>query len=271
MSRITPRLDTVKNEQRAALITFMMAGYPDIGTSQKILDSLPECGVDIIELGVPFTGQAADSTAIRETGRHTAELGQTVDKTLGMVRAFRRKDNATPIVVLLYANILMHYGTEAFCEAAQSAGIDGMVVVDIPVEQCDQLHALTQQYDLDLIQLISHETSPQRAQLILEKASGMVYYASIKGVSHDHERSLEEVEKDVTHLRSLSTVPVITGFGVRTTEQLRILAGFSEGLLIGEAFTEAMTSAHSPEEALTNACEKAKYLSGTIRSVSQQR
>lgn len=268
MSRITPCLNAVRHEHRAALATFMMAGYPDIDTSQKVLDTLPECGADIVELGIPFTGQAADGTAIRESGRHTAGLGQTVDKTFNMVRAFRQHNDTTPIVVMLYANILMHYGTDTFFEAAQSAGVDGTVIVDIPVEQCDKVYALTQQHGLDLIQLISHETDAQRTQLIVEKASGMIYYVSIKGVSHDHERSMEEIAQDVAHLQSLTSVPIIMGFGLHTAEQIRSLASFSDGLLVGEAFTESMTSAHSPQEALLNAQAKVKYLSSTIRSVS---
>jgi len=239
-SRIDRRFADLKREGRAGLVTFTMAGDPDTRTALDIMRALPEAGADIIELGMPFTDPMADGPAVQAAGRRALEAGQTVKKTLAMVRTFRKGDDATPVVLMGYYNPIYVYGVEAFLKDAKAAGIDGLIVVDLPPEEDEELCLPALKAGLSFIRLATPTTDDKRLPAVLANTSGFVYYVSITGVTGAATPDPEAVRSAVARIKRHTALPVVVGFGVRTAKQARAIAGGADGVVVGSALVGAI-------------------------------
>lgn len=236
--RIEARFRTLATQHRAAFITFITAGDPDPETSAEILVNLPAAGADIIELGMPFTDPMADGPTIQESSGRALAAGMTVAKTLDLVRAFRTQDNETPIVLMGYFNPVHHYGIDAFINDAVTAGVDGMILVDLPPEEDEAFRVPASKAGLSLIRLATPTTDAARMPRVLAGASGFVYYVSVAGITGDKAARAESVADAVQQLRDAGGLPVAVGFGIRTSEQAEEIASVADGVVVGSAIVQ---------------------------------
>ncbi|MBX6424543.1 MAG: tryptophan synthase subunit alpha [Variibacter sp.] len=239
-TRIDRRFAALKAEGRAALVTFVTAGDPDPATSRAILRSLPAAGADVIELGMPFTDPMADGPAIQASSQRALKAGQTMAKTLDMVRAFRAEDDATPIVLMGYYNPIYVYGVGRFLDDAKAAGVDGLIVVDLPPEEDDELCLPALAAGLNFIRLATPTTDDRRLPAVLANTSGFVYYVSITGITGAAAPDTARVKEAVARIKRHTRLPVAVGFGVRTPEQARAIAEGADGVVIGSALVDAL-------------------------------
>ena len=239
-TRIDQRFADLKREGRAALVTFTMAGDPDTKTSLEILKALPKAGADVIELGMPFTDPMADGPAIQAGGLRALNAGQNMIKTLGMIRAFRKGDDTTPIVLMGYYNPIYIYGVTKFLADAKSAGIDGLIVVDLPPEEDEELCLPALKAGLNFIRLATPTTDDKRLPAVLANTSGFVYYVSITGITGSAAPDADKVHAAVTRIKRHTKLPVAVGFGVRTAKQARAIAAGAEGVVVGSALVNAV-------------------------------
>jgi len=239
-SRIDQRFADLKREGRAALVTFTMAGDPDTKTSLEILKALPKAGADVIELGMPFTDPMADGPAIQAGGLRALNAGQDMIKTLGMICAFRKSDSATPIVLMGYYNPIYIYGVTKFLADAKSAGVDGLIVVDLPPEEDEELCLPALTAGLNFIRLATPTTDDKRLPAVLANTSGFVYYVSITGITGSAAPDADKVHAAVTRIKRHTKLPVAVGFGVRTAKQARAIAEGAEGVVVGSALVNAV-------------------------------
>jgi tryptophan synthase alpha chain len=239
-TRIDRRFAALADQERAALVTFVTAGDPDYETSLKIVRGLPKAGADIIELGMPFTDPMADGPAIQAAGLRALKAGQTLAKTLGLVRAFRAGDDVTPIVLMGYYNPIYAYGVERFLKDAKQAGVDGLIVVDLPPEEDDELCLPAMQAGLNFIRLATPTTDDKRAPAVLKNTSGFVYYVSVLGITGTKAPDLPSVEANVKRLKGHTKLPIAVGFGVKTAEQARVIAKHADGVVVGSALVNAV-------------------------------
>src|SRR3954454_18823673 len=239
-TRIDRRFTELKNEGRAALVTFLMAGDPDGDTSLAILKSLPAAGADVIELGMPFTDPMADGPAIQASSLRALKAGQTLKKTLAMVRAFRKGDAATPIVLMGYYNPIYIYGVDKFLIDAKAAGVDGLIVVDLPPEEDDELCLPALTAGLNFIRLATPTTDDKRLPTVLANTSGFVYYVSITGITGAAAPDAGKTKEAVARIKRHTRLPVAVGFGVRTGEQAAAIAEGADGVVVGSALVDAV-------------------------------
>ena len=239
-TRIDQRFADLKREGRAALVTFTMAGDPDTKTSLEILKALPKAGADVIELGMPFTDPMADGPAVQAGGLRALQAGQNMIKTLGMIRAFRKGDDATPIVLMGYYNPIYIYGVTKFLADAKSAGVDGLIVVDLPPEEDEELCLPALKAGLNFIRLATPTTDDKRLPAVLANTSGFVYYVSITGITGSAAPDADKVHAAVTRIKRHTKLPVAVGFGVRTAKQARAIAAGAEGVVVGSALVNAV-------------------------------
>jgi tryptophan synthase alpha chain len=239
-TRIDQRFADLKREGRAALVTFTMAGDPDTKTSLAILKELPKAGADVIELGMPFTDPMADGPAIQAGGLRALNAGQNMVKTLSMVRAFRNGDDATPIVLMGYYNPIYIYGVERFLTDAKAAGVDGLIVVDLPPEEDEELCLPALRAGLNFIRLSTPTTDDKRLPAVLANTSGFVYYVSITGITGAAAPDVGKVAEAVARIKRHTHLPVAVGFGVRTAKQARAIAAGAEGVVVGSALVNAI-------------------------------
>jgi tryptophan synthase alpha chain len=239
-SRIDQRFAELKRDGRAGLVTFTMAGDPDTKTSLEILKALPKAGADVIELGMPFTDPMADGPAVQAGGLRALNAGQTMVKTLAMIRAFRKDDDTTPIVLMGYYNPIYIYGVEKFLADAKSAGIDGLIVVDLPPEEDEELCLPALKAGLNFIRLATPTTDDKRLPAVLANTSGFVYYVSITGITGSAAPDAVKVHAAVTRIKRHTKLPVAVGFGVRTAKQARAIAEGAEGVVVGSALVNAL-------------------------------
>ena len=239
-TRIEKRLATLKSEGRAALVTFTMAGDPDTATSLAVLKALPKAGADMIEIGMPFTDPMADGPAIQAAGVRALAAGQTLAKTLAMVRDFRAGDNDTPIVLMGYYNPIYIYGVDKFLTDAKSAGIDGLLVVDLPPEEDDELCIPALKAGLNFIRLATPTTDDKRLPAVLNNTSGFVYYVSITGITGSAAPDATKVGAAVARIKKHTALPVAVGFGVRDAASARAIAGGADGVVVGSALVETV-------------------------------
>src|SRR5881398_2069907 len=223
-TRIDRRFAALKSEGRAALVTFLTAGDPDPDTSLAILTALPAAGADVVELGMPFTDPMADGPAIQASSLRALKAGQTLKKTLAMVRAFRKVDDATPIVLMGYYNPVYIYGVERFLGEAKTAGVDGLIVVDLPPEEDTELCLPALAAGLNFIRLATPTTDDKRLPAVLANTSGFVYYVSITGITGAAAPDAGRVAQAVARIKRHTSLPVAVGFGVRTPEQAAAIA-----------------------------------------------
>ena len=239
-TRIDRRFAALQRDGRAALVTFLMAGDPDPATSLAILKALPAAGADVIELGMPFTDPMADGPAIQAAGLRALKAGQTLAKTLAMVRAFRKADDTTPIVLMGYYNPIYIYGVERFLADAKSAGVDGLIVVDLPPEEDDELCLPALKAGLNFIRLATPTTDDKRLPAVLANTSGFVYYVSITGITGAATPDPARVNAAVARIKRHTKLPVAVGFGVRTAEHARAIAAGADGVVVGSALVDAL-------------------------------
>ncbi len=239
-TRIEDRFAQLREEGRRALVTFVTAGDPDTETSLKILKGLPGAGADVIELGMPFSDPMADGPAIQASSQRALGAGQNMVKTLQMVRDFRAEDSDTPIVLMGYYNPIYIYGVERFLADAKDAGVDGMIVVDLPPECDEELCIPSMKTGLNFIRLATPTTDSKRLPAVLANTSGFVYYVSITGITGTAAPKQDDVRAHVGRIKAETDLPVAIGFGVKTPEQAKALAECGDGVVVGSVFVDAV-------------------------------
>ncbi len=250
--RIDWRFAALNKQGRAALVTFTMAGDPDYATSLAILKALPKAGADVIELGMPFTDPMADGPAIQAAGLRALHAGQNMKKTLAAVRDFRAGDDATPIVLMGYYNPIYIYGVERFLTDAKAAGVDGLIVVDLPPEEDSELCLPAMKAGLNFIRLATPTTDEKRLPTVLTNTSGFVYYVSITGITGAAAPDTGKVAAAVARIKQHTKLPVCVGFGVRTAAHARAIAEGADGVVVGSALVEAVRQSLGPDSKPTS-------------------
>ncbi len=250
MTRIDAKFAALRAEGRKAFVSFIMAGDPGHDTCLEILKGLPAAGVDVIEVGMPFTDPMADGPTIQLAGQRALEAGQTMDRTLGMVRAFREGDGETPIVLMGYYNPIYSRGVDRFLDEAKAAGVDGLIIVDLPPEEDDELCIPAQAAGIDFIRLATPTTDDRRLPKVLQNTSGFVYYVSITGITGAAQAQAGEVGPEVARIKAATDLPVVVGFGVKTPETALAIAGVADGVVVGSAIVDRIGRGDSPGDVL---------------------
>jgi tryptophan synthase alpha chain len=239
-TRIDRRFRALKQAGRSAFVTFLTAGDPDPATSAEIIAGLPAAGADVIEIGMPFSDPMADGPAIQASSLRALKGGQTLRKTLEMVRTFREKDDETPIVLMGYYNPIYVYPVDAFLEDAKAAGVDGLIVVDLPPEADDELCLPAMAKGLNFIRLATPTTDARRLPRVLQNTSGFLYYVSITGITGSAAPDPGAVHREVARIKQSTDLPVAVGFGVRSPDQARTIADGADGVVVGSALVTAI-------------------------------
>ncbi len=235
MSRIDQKFAALRAEGKKAFVAYVMAGDPNYDASLALVQGLPGAGVDVIELGLPFTDPMADGPTIQLAGQRALESGMTLAKTLDLARTFRQADDTTPIVLMGYYNPIFNRGVSAFLQEAKEAGIDGLIVVDLPPEEDDELCLPAQEAGLNFIRLATPTTDDARLPAVLSNTSGFVYYVSITGITGAAEAQATDVGPEVARIKAATDLPVIVGFGINTPEKSRAIAEVADGAVVGSA------------------------------------
>ncbi|PAU75559.1 tryptophan synthase subunit alpha [Halomonas salipaludis] len=244
-TRLDKCFTALKAAQRPALVTYITAGDPDVETSLDILQGLPAAGADVIELGMPFSDPMADGPVIQKAAQRALESGQNMARTLEMVQAFRQQDTQTPLVLMGYYNPIYRYGVAQFLEDAARAGVDGLIVIDLPPEHDAELCLPAREHGIAFIRLATPTTDSQRLPRVLENASGFLYCVSVNGITGGLAPALHDVERMVGHLREHSHLPIAVGFGIRSAEQAAAIGRFSDAVVVGSALVERIESAET--------------------------
>ena len=247
MSRIERRFSALREEGRAGLVTYLTAGDPDPDTSAKLFAGLAAAGADLIEIGMPFSDPMADGPAIQEAGQRALKQGMNLRRTLALVHELRRADVATPIVLMGYYNPIYRYGPEAFARDAVGAGVDGVIVVDLPPEEDAELTRPARSAGLDLIRLATPTSDERRLPLIVEHASGFIYYVAIAGITGTRSADSADVATAVTKLRRFTRLPVAVGFGIRTPEQAAQVARAADAAVVGSSLVQRLACNLDPD------------------------
>jgi len=250
-SRIDRRMAKLKEEGRPALVTYFMGGDPDYDTSLSIMQALPKAGADIIELGMPFSDPMADGPAIQAAGLRALKAGQTLARTLSMAADFRKGDDDTPIVLMGYYNPIYIYGVDRFLADAKAAGIDGLIVVDLPPEMDEELCIPALKAGVNFIRLATPTTDDKRLPKVLQNTSGFVYYVSMTGITGSALADTEKVAAAVRRIKAHTDLPVCVGFGVKTAEQARAIGASADGVVVGTALVNAVANVLGPNGTTT--------------------
>jgi tryptophan synthase alpha chain len=239
-TRIDTRFAELKKEGRAAFVTFVMCGDPDLATSLDIIKALPKAGADIIEIGMPFTDPMADGPAIQAAGLRALKAGTTLKKTLQVVRDFRKENDRTPLVLMGYYNPIYVYGVDRFLTDAKAAGVDGLIIVDLPPEEDEELCLPAMKAGLNFIRLATPTTDDKRLPAVLANTSGFVYYVSITGITGSASADAAQVSAAVARIKRHTRLPVCVGFGIRTPDAARGIAQAADGAVVGSALIDAL-------------------------------
>jgi tryptophan synthase alpha chain len=266
MSRLQKRFADLKQQNRAALVTFITGGDPDYDTSLAILKGLPKAGADVIELGMPFTDPMADGEAIQLANIRALKAKQNLAKTLQMVSEFRVEDSTTPVVLMGYYNPIHAYGVERFITAASEAGVDGLIVVDLPAEHNNELCDPAQAAGMDFIRLTTPTTDDVRLPTVLSGSSGFVYYVSVSGVTGAGSATTDQVSSAIERLRRHTDLPISVGFGIRTPEQAAAIARLADGVVVGSALIDHIANAQTSEQAIDGVLTLCAALSEGVRN-----
>jgi tryptophan synthase alpha chain len=250
MTRIDDTFARLAGEGRKAFVAFVMAGDPDYETSLALVRGLPAAGVDVIELGMPFTDPMADGPAIQRAGQRALSAGQTMDRTLALVRAFREGDATTPIVLMGYYNPIYARGVARFLAEAREAGIDGLIVVDLPPEEDAELCLPAREAGIDFVRLATPTTDERRLPAVLANSSGFVYYVSITGITGAAEADAGAVAPEVARIKAATPLPVCVGFGIRTPSGAQAIAGIADGAVVGSAIVDRIGQGETPQQVL---------------------
>lgn len=235
MNRLKNKFAALKKEGRAAFVPFITAGDPDMDTSFAILEQLPAAGADVIELGMPFTDPMADGPAVQASSVRALKAGATMVKVLNMVERFRKADKTTPIVLMGYYNPVHAYGTARFAKDVAAAGVDGLIVVDVPIEEDEVLRVPALAQGVDLIRFVTPTTDAARLKRIVAEASGYLYYVSVAGVTGTKAVPEDEVRAALARVRAATDLPCTVGFGIRSPEQAAAIARIADGVVVGSA------------------------------------
>lgn len=265
MSRLQTRFAELKQQDRAALVTFVTAGDPNYDASLAILKGLPAAGADVIELGMPFTDPMADGPAIQLANIRALAAKQNLAKTLQMVREFRKEEQNTPLVLMGYFNPIHKMGVARFIAEAVEAGVDGLIVVDLPPEHNADLCDPAQAAGLDFIRLTTPTTDDQRLPKVLNGSSGFVYYVSVAGVTGAGSATIEHVEQAVARLRRHTDLPISIGFGIRTPEHAATIARLADGVVVGSALIDQIAGAENDAQAVDGVLSLCKSLAEGVR------
>jgi len=242
MSRIAARFAALKQEGRGALIPFLEAWDPDEATSMALLRGMPAAGADLIEIGMPFTDPMADGPIIQAAGKRGLQAGVKLRYVLDMVRAFRRDDDATPVILMGYLNPILSYGPERFCADAAAAGVDGLIVVDLPPEESDLLLPHAGAHDIDFIRLVAPTTDNQRLPQVLNGSSGFVYYVAITGITGTRSASAEHLAAAIPRVRKATQLPIAIGFGVRSPQQAAEAVRVADAAVVASALIDTLAA-----------------------------
>lgn len=240
MNRFAATFAKTKAEGRAALITYIMAGDPDMRSAQELLNALPEAGADIIELGFPFSDPMADGPTIQAAASRSLKNGTKLKDVIAMVKQFRLKNNTTPIVLMGYVNPVLHYGVQKFADDIAAAGVDGLLLVDLPPEEDQALYEATKKHNIALIKLATPTTDAARAEIILKKAGGFLYYVSLTGITGSKTADASNVKQSLAALKAQTDLPIAVGFGIKTAPQAKEIAAFADAVVVGSAIVDAL-------------------------------
>ena len=263
-TRIDRRFAALKAAGKPALVTFVTAGDPDFETSAAILNGFPNAGADVIEVGMPFSDPMADGPAIQASSLRALKAGQNMGKTLALVARFRKTDADTPIVLMGYYNPIFVYGNEQFLADAKKAGVDGLIVVDVPPEADDELCLPAIRHGLNFIRLATPTTDAKRLPAVLANTSGFVYYVSITGITGAAAPVVSDVSREVGRIKASTKLPVVVGFGVKTGEQAKALAKGADGVVVGSALVTAIEKSLN-----SNAAATAKTVAAVLGLVAE--
>lgn len=250
MSRIDAKFAQLRAEGKKAFVAYVMAGDPNYATGLEIVKGLPDAGVDIIELGMPFTDPMADGATIQLAGQRALESGQNLEKTLQYAREFRKADDTTPIVMMGYYNPIYSRGVDKFLVDAKDAGIDGLIIVDLPPEEDDELCIPAQKMGINFIRLATPTTDDKRLPKVLQNTSGFVYYVSVTGITGAAEAQAADVAPEVARIKSKTDLPVIVGFGIRTPDAAEAISKIADGAVVGSAIVEKIGAGESVADVL---------------------
>ncbi|WP_282152612.1 tryptophan synthase subunit alpha [Ruegeria atlantica] len=250
MTRIDAKFAALKEQGKKAFVAYIMAGDPDFETSLEIVKGLPGAGVDVIELGLPFTDPMADGPTIQAAGQRALDSGMTLQRTLDLARAFRETDDTTPIVLMGYYNPIYSRGVDKFLANAKEVGIDGLIVVDLPPEEDEELCLPAQAAGLNFIRLATPTTDDKRLPRVLQNTSGFVYYVSITGITGAAEAQATNVGPEVARIKSATDLPVIVGFGINTPEKSQAIATVADGAVVGSAIVSQIAAGKPTGEVL---------------------
>ena len=253
-TRLEEKFTALEAAQKKAFVAFITAGDPDIETATKILHGLPAAGADIIELGMPFTDPMADGPSIQLASQRALAAGQTLTGTLDMVRGFREKDDTTPLVLMGYYNPIYYYGAEKFVADAKAAGVDGLIVVDLPPEEDDELCLPAMAGGLNFIRLATPTTDDKRLPQVLNNTSGFVYYVSITGITGAAAPQKQAVSENVARIKRHTDLPVCVGFGIRTPEQAAEMSAIGDGAVVGSALVDVIGANLDGDGKATTSC-----------------
>ncbi|CUI71839.1 tryptophan synthase subunit alpha [Cognatishimia activa] len=250
MTRIDAKFAELKAAGKKAFVSYVMAGDPNYETSLEIVKGLPSAGVDVIELGLPFTDPMADGPTIQLAGQRALDIGMTLEKTLELAREFRKEDDTTPIVLMGYYNPIYNRGVDKFLVDAKEAGIDGLIVVDLPPEEDDELCIPAQNAGLNFIRLATPTTDDKRLPTVLQNTSGFVYYVSITGITGAATAQATNVGPEVARIKASTDLPVIVGFGIKTPENAEDIASIADGAVVGSAIVSEIAEGKPVSEVL---------------------
>ena len=274
MNRIATRFAALKAEGRGALMPFLEAYDPDPATSMAILRGFPGAGADLIEIGVPFTDPMADGPTVQRAGQRGLKAGATLAGTLAMVRDFRRENDTTPIILMGYFNPILSYGVDRFCTDAAASGVDGLIVVDVPPEEADEIEPAAKANGLDLIRLIAPTTGDDRLPRVLAATTGFIYYVAITGITGTHSASGADLAAAIPRLRKHTDLPIAIGFGVRTPEQAAEASRIADGAVVASALIDTLAAnldeqGRAKPDAVRKVLDQVRALSEAVRAARQ--
>lgn len=255
MTRIEKKFAELKSENKKGLVTFVTAGDPSLEQSNAVLNALPQSGADFIEIGMPFTDPMADGPAIQASSLRALENGMSLKGVLQMVTDFRTTNQDTPIILMGYFNPVYQYGTEKFTEEAAKAGADGLIIVDLPPEEDEELRLPAEKAGLDLIKLVTPTTNDNRLKTVIEHASGFLYYVSITGVTGTKSANIDAVGEHIAHIKTQTELPVAVGFGIKTPEDAANMSNIADAVVVGSSIVDTMHR-HKDDQNLTAHVEK---------------